>query len=115
MALSEAYTFNTSVSVTELSITGGTSSIQAITDAGVYQLFLDLSPMAAGDVFEIKLYEKVRSASTQRVCQTWTVAHAQGDPNWVSDSFLLLNGWDFTIKKLSGTDRTIEGSVRKAS
>lgn len=115
MALSEAFTFSALVSTTELSIISGTSTLQNNTTIGVYQLFLDLSPLANGDIFEIKIYEKVRSTSTKRVVQTFAVANAQSAPNFVTDSFILVNGWDMTIVKISGTDRTIEGSIRKAA
>ena len=113
--IAEIYTSNVSIGTTEISIVSATSTLQTITTAGVYQLFLDLNVLANGDVFEIKIYEKVRSAGTKRVLQTFVVANLQADPNWVSDSFILLNGWDMTLKKLSGTDRTIEASIRSVS
>ena len=116
MAVTEANTFNTSVSTTELSIINGTSTIATSTTAGCYQCYLDLSVLDAGDRFEFRVYEKVRSASTQRVVMLATFQHAQGTDgaNWVSPPLLLLNGWDMTLKRVAGTDRTIEASIRKA-
>jgi uncharacterized protein YaiE (UPF0345 family) len=113
--ITEEYTYNTSTSTTELSITGGTSTIQAQTGGGWRQLFVDASAMAKGDVFEIAYYEKIEATGgTQRKCIIGRLTGAQSTI-WVSPILPLLNGWDFSIKKISGTDRTIEASVRKAA
>lgn len=116
MAVTEAFTFNSSVSTTELSITNGTSTLANQTTAGCYQCFLDLSALADGDQFEFRVYEKTRSASTRRVCFYAVIANGQGTDGalWVSPPLLLMNGWDMSIDKLAGTDRTIEASIRKA-
>jgi hypothetical protein len=83
------------------------------TDDGMYQFLLDLNAVAKGDVFTFKVYEKVLSSSTQRVVFTATLANAQTDPVWVSPGLILLHGWDATIIKTSGTDRSIDFSVRR--
>jgi len=102
-----------SVSTTELGLTNGTSVIASNTDDGVYQVFLDLNALAAGDIFEFKAYEKVHSAGTQRVIYSARFAGAQGQPVWASPSLVLVHGWDFSLKKISGTDRSILYSIRK--
>ncbi len=85
------------------------------TDDGIYQVFLDLSALANGDVFQFRGYEKVQAADTQRCFVEFTLTHAQNTPNWVSDSFILLHGWDFSLKKIAGTDRAITWSIRKVA
>lgn len=111
----EAYTYNTSTSSTELSITGGTSSIQSQTTAGFYQLWVDANAMAKGDEFEIALYEKVEgTGGTQRRMVLGRLQDVQSKL-WFSPILPLINGFDFAIKKIAGTDRTIEASVRKAA
>lgn len=85
------------------------------TDDGIYQLFLDLNALAAGDIFELKFYEKVGSASTQRLLDSCRFAGVQGKPNWVSPSLIFLHGWDITLKKIAGTDRTIDWSIRQVT
>lgn len=117
MALTEPYTFTATCSTTELSLVSGTSTLQTVTDDGVYQVLLDLNALANGDIFTIRFYEKVRSADTKRVFASFTVAHAQGADNaiWISDSFLLIHGWDVTIQRNAGADRTITGSIRKVA
>lgn len=100
---------------TELSvIDGATKAAQADANAGVYQTFWDLSTVLPGDAFEIRAYEKV--GATQRVIAKWIVS-AQGTDNaiLVTPPMMLLNGWDFTIKRTAGADRSIIVSVRKAA
>lgn len=113
MAITEAFSGTEAVSTTEWSLTNDSSTIATQTDDGVYQVMLDLSALANGDVFQFRGYEKTRSGDTQRTFVEYTFAHAQNTPNWISDSFILLHGWDFTLDKLSGTDRTITWSIRK--
>lgn len=113
--VTEEYTYNTSTSTTELSITGGTSTIQSQTGGGWRQLFVDAFTMAKGDEFEIAMYEKVEgTGGTQRKCVLGRLIDVQ-HTLWCSPILPLLNGWDFSIRKIAGTDRTIEASVRKAA
>lgn len=111
MALVEKYTFNASVSTTELSLTGGSSTIQARTDAGSYGVFVSTANLAKGDVFQICGYEKVISGGTQRKFASWTISgvHDEDQPPLF---FGLMHGWDFTIQRLAGADRTMVVSVR---
>jgi hypothetical protein len=116
MAITEAYSdTGTSIGTTEWSLTNDSSTIANQTDDGAYQVFLDLNAMASGDTFVVRLYEKVYSAGTRRVAQSWTLTGAQSDPIWVSPCVLLMHGWDFSIQKTAGTDRSIAWSVRKVA
>ena len=113
MAITEAYAGTETVTTTEWSLTTDTAGPDADTNDGVYQCFLDLNALLKGDVFEFKVYEKVGAASTQRLVYSVRFANAQSEPVWVGPSLVLLHGWDFTLKKISGTDRAIDWSVRK--
>lgn len=117
MALTEAWVGSFTSSTTELSLISGTSTLQANTTAGVYQVFLDLSALVNADEFEFRIYEKVQAGSTKRVFFISTISDAQGadNANWVSPAFELINGFDFTLKRTAGADRTIEYSVRKVA
>lgn len=85
------------------------------TTAGVFQFFLELSTLQRGDTLEVRLYEKIRaSGDTARQFKLWTFYNEQADPNWPSDSFILLNGWRFSIKQTTGTGRAVQWSIRKA-
>lgn len=109
----QAFTGTETVTTTEWSLTTDTAGPDADTTTGVYELWLDLNAMALGDRFEVKLYEKVSSGGTQRLVDTWPIS---GDitPHRRIYLGMLLHGWDVTIKKLLGTDRLIEWSIRKA-
>lgn len=110
----ELYTFSAlSISTTIISLTGGTSSIQTRTAAGLFQVYVDNVNVAFGDVFNVILYEKPLVGGTQRSKVIGTLTGAEQDP-WVSEIYMLDAGWDFAMVKVSGTDRTFSGSVRQA-
>ena len=115
MAITEAYAESQSVTTTEWSLTGDDDSLGAVTDDGVYQVFLDVSAVAAADLFRVRVYEKTRSADTQRVVYEAYIGGPQATPVWVSPSLILMHGWDVSLIKISGTDRTITWSIRKVA
>lgn len=115
MPIAEAYSGTETVSTTEWSLTTDTAGPDAQTGDGVYQVLIDLSALAAGDVFEFAVYEKVLSSSTQRKVFSASFAGAQPEPVWVSPTLILLHGWDATLVKVSGTDRSIDWSIRQVS
>lgn len=112
MAISELYSVTETVGTTEWSLTTDTSGPDADTTDGVIQPWLDLNALAKGDIFELKVYEKISSGGTQRVVYRVRFANAQTDPIWVGPSMVLLHGWDVTIVKIAGTDRAITASIR---
>ena len=87
------------------------------TTDGIYQVFIDCDAMAVGDAVEIRIKEKVGAATTQRTIMAATFAHdpSADDPLWVSPSFVLLHGWDVTIRQSAGTARAFPFSVRKVA
>jgi hypothetical protein len=111
----EAYSGSNTVQTTEWSLGMDAAGPGALTAPGVYQAFLDLATLAAGDVFEFRCYEKVRTGSTQRSVYSARFANAQACPNWASPTMILGAGWDMTLKKISGTDRTVTWRISKVS
>lgn len=111
----EAYSGTESVTGTEWSLTTDTAGPDNDTNIGIYQAFLDLNAVAAGDVFEFKVYEKARTSDTQRLLMVAQFSGAQGSPIWASPSLILGAGWDMTLKKISGTDRTITWRISKVA
>jgi len=109
----EAFTGTETVGTTEHSLTTDTAGPDADTTAGVFQAFIDLNALAAGDEFEFKAYEKVRTGDTQRLVYTATFAGAQATPIWVSPTLILGVGWDMTLDKVAGTDRAINWRISK--
>lgn len=114
MAITELYTGTEAVSTTEHSCTTDTAGPDADTTDGVFQVFLDVSDMIAGDELQIRVYEKVRSGDTQRVVYQATLAGAQSEPIWVSPSLILMHGWDVTLDAIAGTI-TVNWSIRQVA
>lgn len=114
MAIAELYTGTEAVSTTEHSCTTDTAGPDADTTDGVFQVFLDVSDMIAGDQLQIRIYEKVRSGDTQRIIYQAILTGAQSEPIWVSPSLILLHGWDVTLDALAGTI-TVNWSIRQIS
>lgn len=110
--------FSFSADTTPISFVSGTSTLQTATTPGVFQLFVDISAVLPGDVFEVRAYERVFTGGggAKRVVAKWVVS-AQGTDNaiLVTPPMMLLNGWDFTIVKTAGSARTVQGSIRKAA
>jgi hypothetical protein len=115
MAITELYTGTEAVSTTEWSLTTDTAGPDVDTTDGIFQCFVDVNALAAGDQFQFRVYEKARGADTQRVVYEAILTGAQAPPIVVTPSLILMNGWDFTLKKLAGTDRTITWSIRQVS
>lgn len=117
MAISEFVSGTEVVSTTEWSLSTDTSYTtgDAQTADGVFQVFLDLTTLATGDVFEFRVYEKVLSSSTQRAVMSARFAGPQAMGVWVSPSLILMHGWDMTLKKISGTDHGIDWSIRQVA
>lgn len=101
------------VSTTEWSLATDTSydTADAQTTDGVLQVWLDLSDMIAGDQLQIRIYEKVRSADTQRVAYETILTGALSQPIWVSPALTVMHGWDATCDALAGTV-TVNWSLR---
>lgn len=111
------YSGSNTISTTELSLTlNSTSGVPASkTDKATITLVLDLNAVAAGDQFELKLYDKCRAADTQRQAAKWIITGAQADPVFFTPPMMVGEAWDFTLKKLAGTDRVITSELRAYS
>lgn len=100
---------------TEWSLVTDTAGPDADTSDGVFQLFLDLINLVDGDTIRIKAYEKIDNTN-QRVFWSVDISNAQGtEDGWVSPSFILMNGWDFTGQMVTATTRTVLWSLRKVA
>jgi hypothetical protein len=103
------------VSTTELSLITGTSTLQNNTTAGVYQLIVDgVANMARGDEFRVKIYEKARAGGTKRTLMQFLMNDAQSEL-LITPTLILMNGWDITIIRTSGSDRAFDTSIRQVA
>ena len=117
MAISEAHVASVTSTTAELSLTGstaGTTVIQSQTTDGIYQLWVDFNAAASGDEFRIIAYEKV-NAGTQRIAYQTNLVGPQSPPLFVLPSLILMDGWDFTLTRMAGANRTVTASVRKVA
>lgn len=114
MAISEAFAGSEAVGATEWSCTTDTAGPDTETSDGVFQVFLDVNDMVNTDVLQIRVYEKVGTASTQRLVYECILTDAQSEPVWVSPTLILLHGWDVTLKAITGTI-TVDWSIRKVA
>ena len=95
-------------------MTTDTAGPDVDTTDGIFQIFLDVSDMVAGDELQIRVYEKCRSGDTQRIVYQSSLFGAQADPIFVLPSLMLLHGWDATLDAIAGTI-TVLWSIRQVS
>lgn len=102
------------ISTAEYSLPGDTTSAvpTSQTTDGVYQVWIDFGAMVAGDQYRVRLYEKTDSGGTQRLVEEWILTGAQSKPMFVIPSMILGEGWDVTVLRLAGSDRSIRWSLR---
>lgn len=105
----------TTIGTSEYSVAASSTTLATKTDTGVFQLALDLTAMTATEAYQITIYEKINSAGSKVVVHQASLYGVQSAPGWMGPALSLLNGWDMTVKKLLGTDRSIGFSIRKAS
>lgn len=115
MAITEAFQDAATIGATEYFLASDSTTATYQTDDGAFQLWLDLNALQDGDEFRIRVYEKISSGGTARIAMEWSVAHAQSEPLWVAPTLIFLHGWEFSLTKLTGTDRSISWSVRKVA
>lgn len=115
MAITALFENSAIISTTEYSLPNNSITLTPKTEDGVFQVFLDLNAMIAGDQYELKVYEKVQSAGTQRLVETLVYAGAQSKAHSVLPSMIFMHGWDVTMKRLAGADRTIAWSIRQVA
>jgi len=101
------------ISTTEFFLASNSTTQTPQTTVCYLQAWIDFGAMAAGDVYEWRLLEKV-NAGTQRTVVLGRVVGAQATPV-VLTGFIVGEGWEVGVKKISGTDRTIAWSLRKVT
>jgi hypothetical protein len=104
------------ISTTEYSLPADGAGPTAQVDDCLLQVWIDFANMAAGDEYRVRLYEKVNGAgATQRIADQWSLVGAQARAAFVMPTVIVGNGWDVTVTKIAGTDRSIGWSLRKIS
>ena len=115
MAITEAFQNSATIGATEYFLASNSTTKTDQTTDGVFQLWLDLNAMANGDEFRVRVYERISSGGTTRIAMEWVISHAQSEPMWVTPSLIFMHGWEFSLTKLTGTDRSIAWSIRQVA
>lgn len=113
MAVDSVYENTATISTTEYSLTNNSTTVAEQTDEGAFQAFIEVTNMAAGDQYVIRVLEKVVSAGTQRELWRKYLTGDQGDTVFVTPALALKYGWDITMQRLTGADRSIIWSIRR--
>lgn len=101
----------TTISTTEYSLTNDSTSVASQTTDAVISIWIDFVNMAAGDEYEVALREQVYSGGTQRRIVLGNLIGAQAEP-FVKSGVQVGHGWDVTVTKIAGTDRSISWTIR---
>lgn len=113
MPISAAFEGTTaSVGTTEYSLPNASTTLTPRTEDGVYAPQIGLGNMAGSDEFEFTVYEKIVSGGSQVVYDRRRLLGPQSPPVLEFPPRPLLHGWDVTIKKIAGTDRSFAWSGR---
>lgn len=111
-----------------IAFTGGTATIStteyflaSASTTATYQtarlgleLWLDLNAMASGDSFRLRIYEKVNGGTARLVTDT-TYSNAQSPPLKRIEVGLVGEGWEASLLRTAGADRSISWSLRQAA
>lgn len=100
---------------------GTESAVAQVNASGVYSFHVDLSPMAAGDIIELRVYQMVLTGGTSRVLLYQAYYGAQVADDMIKMSFPVGNdlsdstALQCSIKQTFGTARSIPWKVLKYS
>jgi hypothetical protein len=84
------------------------------TDDCMLQAWIDFGAMAAGDVFEYRVVEKINAGTQRNIIGPLRLVGVQSSPV-VLPALIVGDGWEIGVKKISGTDRSIAWSLRKVT
>lgn len=115
MAIVEIFSGSASISATEYDLTSSSTTLQSQLHDGVFQVFLDLNAMTASETYRLRIYEKTRTSSTQRLVEDVNITGVQSTPVYATTARLFMHGWTVTLTRTAGTDRTIEWSIRQVA
>jgi len=104
---------------TNPAVVGTEHVLASVNQAGVYQGWVDLSTMAAGDLVELRVYRVVKAGGVSRPVHKDTFQGVQ-DPDAVivrteglANSLTDTDALKFTLKQTAGTGRSFDYSVDK--
>lgn len=112
MAIAEYASCTVTLTSSETSLVSGTTTLQNITDDGVYQALVDLSDAGPSDSGVVTVKEKIISGGSQQAIYETYFSGTQNSP-LVIPSLILMHGWDITITGASGL--VVSASIRRVA
>ena len=110
MALTETQSGSQAATITTSHTLGTEETVD-----GYYQLVVDVSVMAAGDILELTGELKVKTAGTARVCSMAVFRDVQTEAATFSVPIPNIYGLTFKLKQTAGTGRTYDWSILRAA
>lgn len=90
-------------------------TLATVTDAGVYQLAVDVNNMAGGatpDILELRVYGKARTGDTERLIDLHTLVGAQtSKPLFQGKPYISPHHMKVTLKQTQGTGRAFPWAI----
>ena len=86
-------------------------TLDTISAAGTYVLYVDTANMVLADVLELRVKVKVTSTGTTEEFLIASYAHVQGQPIKASIPVASINECVFTLKQTAGTARVFDWEI----
>lgn len=113
MAISEYRTGSATISTTEYSLVNASTTLASDTTDGVFQIYIAIDGLTGDDLYEFDVKEKIRTSDIQQSVFVGTIN--AGNSFMTLPTMIFLHGWDVTVTKLAGTDRTVRWSIRQVA
>jgi len=91
-----------------LTMDGTEQTVVEVTTENNVDGFVDLSPMAAGDTVEFKVYLKIKADGAYRLYETAEFSGEQAKPLVYVHRRPVRYGWKLTARQTAGTYRTFD-------
>ena len=83
------------------------------TTDGIFQLFVDLRNLVAGDEFRLRIYSKVNANTAKPILDVSLIgAHTE---HYVCPAFLFTEDWDMSLQRISASSRVIDWTINRVS
>ena len=101
----------TTISTTEYSLVNDSTTIASDTTDGAFSLIIDFGAMTSAEEYQVAYYEKAHASDTQVKNILANVKGVVPGGTLITPTFTFGHGWDFTVKKIAGTDRSIGWTI----
>ena len=96
----------------QTSVVSTEHTLATVTDSGVYQLAVDVAAMVAGDIVELRIYGKARTADTERLLFRGSYGPVVvATPLVVSTPIVSPHHLKATLKQTAGTGRAFPWAI----